>query len=79
MEIQFSKQGIKNGAIISKSLPNTPCIRSPTKYVGATLAPHASAGVVVGVCAFSGSFCRLKLVPAKRVVSSRPLVAKAGR
>jgi hypothetical protein len=46
--------------------PNTACTRSPAKYAGATLAPHASAGVVVGVGAFSGTLRGLKLVPAKR-------------
>ena len=47
------------------------CTRSPTKCVGATLAPHCvrcSAGVVVGVFAgaLSGSLRGFKLVPAKR-------------
>jgi hypothetical protein len=57
------------------ALPNTAGSRSPAESAGATLAPRVvclanHAGVVVGVAAFLGSLCHLKLVPAKW----RPLV-----
>ncbi len=42
----------------------------PREITETTLAPHASAGVVVGVAAFSGSLRGLELVPSKW----RPLV-----
>jgi len=41
---------------LPKPRPNTSCTRSPTKNVGA---------MVVGVCAFLGTFRGLKLVPSK--------------
>ena len=51
---------------------------------GATLAPGVIcpanyAGVVVGVCAFSGSLCGSKLVPSKCVLSSCPPAGNASR
>ncbi len=47
---------LKKGESYEQKAANTACTRPPTKSVGA---------VVVGVCAFSGTLCGLKLVPLK--------------
>jgi hypothetical protein len=55
-EIQEKVKSLFNRVFVQRNPPNKACTRTPAAYAGA---------MVVGVCAFSGSFPGLKWVPSK--------------